>query len=62
MTGPESLPWTESAEANRLLTENPLALLIGMLLDQQFPMERAFAGPYLLSRRLEREPSAAGLA
>jgi uncharacterized HhH-GPD family protein len=62
MTGPESLPWTESAEANRLLAENPLALLIGMLLDQQFPMERAFAGPYLLSRRLEKQPSAALLA
>lgn len=29
-----------------------MALLIGMLLDQQFPMERAFFGPYLLQQRL----------
>jgi len=31
--------------ADRLLTDDPFALLTGMLLDQQFPMERAFAGP-----------------
>ena len=31
--------------ADRVLTEDPFALLMGMLLDQQFPMERAFAGP-----------------
>ena len=31
--------------ADRVLTEDPFALLLGMLLDQQFPMERAFAGP-----------------
>jgi uncharacterized HhH-GPD family protein len=49
---PTSLPWTENEEANRLLAESPLALLIGMLLDQQFPMERAFFGPYLLRQRL----------
>ncbi|MDP8957865.1 MAG: Fe-S cluster assembly protein HesB [Actinomycetota bacterium] len=62
MAKPKSLPWTESAEANRLLAEDPLALLIGMLLDQQFPMERAFASPYLLAQRLGRELSAADLA
>jgi len=39
-------------DANRLLTEDPFALLVGMLLDQQFPMERAFTGPYLLAERL----------
>ncbi len=39
-------------EADRLLTEDPLALVIGMLLDQQFPMERAFASPAELARRL----------
>jgi uncharacterized HhH-GPD family protein len=49
---PASLPYTEDPEANRLLAENPLALLIGMLLDQQFPMERAFLAPHLLRERL----------
>jgi uncharacterized HhH-GPD family protein len=49
---PSTLPFTESEEANRLLAADGLALLIGMLLDQQFPMERAFYGPYLLQERL----------
>jgi len=38
--------------ADELLTRDPLALLIGMVLDQQFPMERAFGSPYLLATRL----------
>ena len=38
--------------ADALLTRDPLALLVGMLLDQQFPMERAFAGPQLIAERL----------
>lgn len=38
--------------ADALLDRDPLALLIGMLLDQQFPMERAFAGPALLAERV----------
>ncbi len=49
---PDSLPWTGEADADRLLAANPFALLTGMLLDQQFPMERAFYGPYLLRERL----------
>jgi len=39
--------------ADRLLSTDPLALLIGMLLDQQVPMETAFAGPAKLAERLE---------
>jgi uncharacterized HhH-GPD family protein len=39
-------------DADRLLSTDPFALLVGMLLDQQFPMERAFAGPYVLAQRL----------
>ncbi len=35
----------QDPEADRVLTADPFALLVGMLLDQQFPMERAFAGP-----------------
>ena len=38
--------------ADELLSRDPLALLIGMLLDQQFPIERAFAAPRLLADRL----------
>src|SRR3954462_13422945 len=38
--------------ADELLGRDPLALLIGMLLDQQFPMERAFGSPRLLADRL----------
>ncbi|HEX9977246.1 MAG TPA: HhH-GPD-type base excision DNA repair protein [Acidimicrobiia bacterium] len=49
---PTDLPFTEDAAANRLLAVDPLALLIGMMLDQQFPMERAFLSPYLLAARL----------
>ena len=43
---------TSDPDADRLLTENPLALLIGMLLDQQVPMETAFAGPAKLRERM----------
>jgi uncharacterized HhH-GPD family protein len=45
-------PITGDAEADRLLLEQPLALLIGMLLDQQVPMEWAFRGPATLRERL----------
>ena len=38
-----------------MLATDGLALLIGMLLDQQFPMERAFYGPLLLKERLGRD-------
>lgn len=51
MDRPDSLPFTESEEANRLLASDGFALLLGMLLDQQFPMERAFYGPQLLKDR-----------
>ncbi|GAB7003831.1 HhH-GPD-type base excision DNA repair protein [Nocardioides sp. AN3] len=35
----------QDAAADKVLSEDPFALLVGMMLDQQFPMERAFAGP-----------------
>lgn len=41
-----------SPAADDLLASDPLALLIGMLLDQQVPMEKAFVGPYVLTERL----------
>ena len=46
------IPVTGDPDADRLLAENPLALLIGMLLDQQVPMEWAFRGPFTLRQRL----------
>jgi uncharacterized HhH-GPD family protein len=47
-----TIPVSGDPEADRLLAENPLALLIGMLLDQQVPMEWAFRGPLTLKERL----------
>jgi uncharacterized HhH-GPD family protein len=47
-----TLQLVQDPEADALLESNPLALLIGMLLDQQIPMEVAFAGPKKLADRL----------
>ena len=47
-----TLAVTGDAAADRLLVEEPLALVIGMLLDQQVPMEWAFKGPATLRARL----------
>jgi uncharacterized HhH-GPD family protein len=47
-----SIPVTGDPAADELLTQEPLALLIGMLLDQQVPMEWAFKGPHTLKERL----------
>ncbi len=46
------IPVTGDPDADRLLAENPFALLVGMLLDQQVPMEWAFKGPATLQARL----------
>jgi len=43
---------SQDSSADELLDRDPLALLLGMLLDQQVPMERAFAAPYQLRQRL----------
>lgn len=43
---------TKDPDANTLLEREPLALLIGMLLDQQIPMEVAFAGPKKIADRI----------
>ncbi len=47
-----SLRLAQHDDADRLLSEDPLALLIGMVLDQQIPLERAFRSPYELKERL----------
>jgi uncharacterized HhH-GPD family protein len=49
-------------EANALLRRSPLALLVGMVLDQQIPLEKAFSSPYVLAQRLGHEPTARELA
>jgi uncharacterized HhH-GPD family protein len=49
---PTKTPFTGRADADELLSENPLALMLGMLLDQQVPMEWAFGAPALLKERL----------
>ncbi|MDS1269042.1 HhH-GPD-type base excision DNA repair protein [Lipingzhangella sp. LS1_29] len=47
-----ALHLTGDAEADQLLSETPLALLMGSLLDQQVAMETAFAGPKKIAERL----------
>src|SRR5215475_1393643 len=49
---PDRLPFTGNDEADRLLVDNPLALLIGFALDQQVPVQTAFSGPLKLKQRL----------
>ncbi len=49
---PDALYFTDSAEVNALLASDPLALLIGFALDQQVPVQTAFAGPYKLRQRI----------
>src|SRR5947209_6813186 len=44
--------WTDNPEADALLEREPLALLIGLVLDQQVKMEKAFSGPYELQQRI----------
>jgi uncharacterized HhH-GPD family protein len=53
---------TGDKEADALLSKDPLALLIGMVLDQQIPMERAFWAPAELSRRMGAPLSATEIA
>jgi uncharacterized HhH-GPD family protein len=48
----DRLPFTGDDEADRLLVSDPLALLIGFVLDQQVPLQKAFSGPLELRRRI----------
>ena len=51
-TPPDQLPFTGDEEADRLIAHDPLALLIGFTLDQQVTVQKAFAGPLELKRRV----------
>jgi uncharacterized HhH-GPD family protein len=55
VTTPVRLRIAQDDAADALLAGDPFALLVGMLLDQQFPMERAFAGPYVIAQRMGTE-------
>jgi uncharacterized HhH-GPD family protein len=49
---PDRLYFTDSDEANALIASDPLALLVGFVLDQQVPVQKAFMGPFVLRERL----------
>ncbi len=49
---PDRLHFTDSDEANALIASDPMALLIGFALDQQVPVQKAFAGPLVLKERV----------
>lgn len=53
---------SQNTEADALLDRDPLALLIGMVLDQQVPLEKAFSSPLELSKRLGHDLDAQELA
>jgi uncharacterized HhH-GPD family protein len=48
----DRLHFTGDEKADRLLVEDPMALLIGFELDQQVPVQKAFSGPLELKRRI----------
>ncbi len=53
---------SQNVEADALLDRDPLALLIGMVLDQQVPLEKAFSSPQELTKRLGHDLDARELA
>jgi uncharacterized HhH-GPD family protein len=52
LTIPDRLPYTGDNEADALLAKDPMALLIGFVLDQQVPLEWAFSSPLQLRHRI----------
>ena len=48
----DRLHFTDSDEANVLIAQDPFALLVGFVLDQQVPVPKAFSGPLVLRERL----------
>jgi uncharacterized HhH-GPD family protein len=49
---PDRLYFTNSDEANKLIAQDPMALLIGFALDQQVPVPKAFSGPLVILERV----------
>lgn len=52
MAGPDRLWFTENDDANKLLAEDPFALLVGFALDQQITVQQAFQGPLRIKQRV----------
>ena len=52
MATPDRLYFTDDDEANRLIAEDPFALLVGFALDQQITVQQAFAGPLRIKQRV----------
>jgi uncharacterized HhH-GPD family protein len=52
MSGPDRLYFTDSDEANELIARDPMALLVGFVLDQQVTVQKAFAGPLAIRERV----------
>jgi uncharacterized HhH-GPD family protein len=55
MTVNRTIRLAQRPDADELLGRSPLAALVGMLLDQQIPMEWAFSGPYTIADRMGRD-------
>jgi uncharacterized HhH-GPD family protein len=53
MAAPTALHFTGNPDADALIAQSPLALLIGFALDQQITVQTAFAGPFKLQERLD---------
>jgi uncharacterized HhH-GPD family protein len=49
---PDALWYTDDPKACELLAKDPFALLMGYAIDQQVPVQKAFAGPYVLKQRV----------
>jgi uncharacterized HhH-GPD family protein len=49
---PDRLYFTESDEANALIASDPMALLVGFVLDQQVTVQKAFSGPLAIRERI----------
>ena len=52
MAGPDRLWFTENDDANKLIAEDPFALLVGFALDQQVTVQQAFQGPLRIKERV----------
>ena len=59
---PKTLRLSQDPDADALLTRDPLALLVGMVLDQQIPLEKAFSSPHVLAQRLGHDLDAREIA
>lgn len=59
---PQALPFTADKAAQKLLAKKPIALMTGLVLYQQIPVEKAFIGPAVLQKRLGKNLTAAAVA